>query len=361
MAKQMNIVNAHDWDFFNQEERPIIIGGPCSAESEEQVFATAKQLKENGVNVFRAGIWKPRTHPNTFEGVGSEGLPWLQRIQKELGMKVSTEVAGARHIEEALKAGVDLFWVGARTSANPFLMQEIADALKGVDIPVLVKNPVNPDIELWLGALERLNQAGLTRLGIILRGFTPFEKMRYRNNPQWQLFIDIRQRYPDMLAICDPSHMAGKREYIAEISQKALDLGFDGLMIESHICPEVAFSDKEQQLTPADMRAMLDSMVVRHSGTSEDESLNDMRMLIDVLDDSLLDILRQRMVVARKIGEYKKSHNIAVLQQGRWDKILEKVVRKADDAGLDRHFIEEVFKAIHQTSIDCQTEIMLRE
>ena len=361
MAKQMNIVNAQDWNFFNQSERPIIIGGPCSAESEEQVFATAKQLKENGVNVFRAGIWKPRTHPNTFEGVGSDGLPWLQRVQKELGMKVSVEVAGTRHIEEALKAGVDLFWIGARTSANPFLMQDIADALKGVDIPVLVKNPVNPDIELWLGALERLNQAGLTRLGIILRGFTPFEKMRYRNNPQWQLFVDIRQRYPEMLAICDPSHMAGKREYLAEISQKALDLGFDGLMIESHICPEVALSDKDQQLTPADMKAMLDSLVVRHSGTAEDDSLNDLRMLIDVLDDSLLDILRQRMVVARKIGEYKKAHNIAVLQQGRWDKILEKVGRKADEANLDRRFVEEMFKSIHQTSIDCQTEIMLRE
>lgn len=360
MAK-MNITKAQDWDFFKQSERPIIIGGPCSAESEEQVMATARELKARGVNVFRAGIWKPRTHPNTFEGVGSEGLAWLRRVQSELGMKVSVEVAGQRHIQEALAAGVDLLWVGARTTANPFLMQEIADALKGVDIPVLVKNPVNPDIELWLGALERLNQAGLKRLGIILRGFTPFEKMRYRNNPQWQLFVDIRQQYPDMLAICDPSHMAGKREYVAEISQKALDLGFDGLMIESHVCPEKALSDSAQQLTPADMKAMLDSLVVRHSGTSDDESLNDMRMLIDVLDDSILDILRQRMVVARKIGEYKKVHNIAVLQQGRWDKILEKVGRKADDAGLNRHLVEEIFKTIHQGSIDCQTEIMLKE
>ena len=358
MQKELNITEVQSWNFFDSLERPIIIAGPCSAESEEQVFETARQLKAQGINLLRAGIWKPRTHPNTFEGVGSEGLKWLNRVQRELGMKVTIEVAGERHVKEALKAGIDMLWIGARTTANPFLMQEIADALRGVDVPVLVKNPVSPDIELWMGAIERLNQAGITRLGIILRGFTPFSQMRYRNDPQWQLFVDMRQRCPNMLAFCDPSHMAGRREYIPEIAQKALDLGFDGLMLESHICPECALSDSAQQLKPCDLQTLLESLIVRDCGTSADEELAELRAIIDVLDDSIIEALRQRMAISRKIGEYKRTHNLTILQQERWDKIISDVTERAAKAELDPHFVEEIFKAIHQSSIDCQTEVM---
>jgi chorismate mutase len=273
-------------------------------------------------------------------------------------MMVAVEVAGARHVEQALAAGVDILWIGARTTANPFMMQEVADALQGVDIPVLVKNPVNPDIELWKGAFERLHHAGLTRLALVLRGCTPFTRMRYRNNPQWQMFVDMRQYCPALPALCDPSHMAGAREYVSEISQKALDLGFDGLIVESHINPACALSDSAQQLTPAQLHTMLDALHLRHGGTRNDAMLIELRTLIDELDNSLIGILAQRMDVARNIGLYKREHNLAVLQQHRWDRIVEKINVMAADKGLDSHFVEEIFKLIHQNSIECQVEIM---
>ena len=342
-------------------KKPVIIAGPCSAESEQQVFETAKALKEAGVEVLRAGIWKPRTRPGSFEGVGSEGLHWMQRVQKELGMKVSTEVANVKHVYEALKAGVDMLWIGARTTANPFAMQEIADALKGTDIPVLVKNPVNPDVELWIGALERLNMAGLKKIGVIHRGFSTYGKHKYRNIPQWQLPIEIKRRFPDMLMICDPSHISGKREYIHEISQQAMDLGFDGLIIESHICPEIALSDAAQQVTPTSLSEILSQLVIRNVDSENlkyKENIDELRARIDEIDRDLLDLLADRMKVADEIGRYKKENNITILQPNRWDKILAKVFVKGEEKGLDNEFLEKVFKAIHQASIDRQTKIM---
>ncbi|WP_370461313.1 chorismate mutase [Odoribacter sp. Z80] len=341
--------------------KPVIIAGPCSAESEQQIFETAKALKNAGVEVLRAGIWKPRTRPNCFEGVGSEGLSWMQRVQRELGMKISTEVANVKHVYEALKAGMDMLWIGARTTANPFAMQEIADALKGTDIPVLVKNPVNPDVELWIGALERLNMAGLKKMGVIHRGFSTYGKTKYRNVPQWQLPIEIKRRFPEMLMICDPSHISGKREYIQEISQQAMDLGFDGLIVESHICPEIALSDAAQQVTPMALSEILDKLVIRDIDSENveyKENIDELRARIDVLDNDLLELLASRMRVSDEIGKYKKQNNITILQPGRWDTILGKVFEKGNQKGLDNEFLEKIFKAIHQASIDRQTKIM---
>lgn len=358
---KLDLIKASEWGLFSDMKKPVIIAGPCSAESEQQVFETAKALKEVGVEVLRAGIWKPRTRPGTFEGVGSEGLHWMQRVQKELGMKVSTEVANVKHVYEALKAGVDMLWIGARTTANPFAMQEIADALKGTDIPVLVKNPVNPDVELWIGALERLNMAGLKKIGVIHRGFSTYGKHKYRNIPQWQLPIEIKRRFPDMLMICDPSHISGKREYIHEISQQAMDLGFDGLIIESHICPEIALSDAAQQVTPTSLNEILSKLVIRDVDSENleyKENIDELRARIDEIDGDLLDLLADRMKVADEIGRYKKQNNITILQPGRWDKILAKVFVKGEEKSLDNEFLEKVFKAIHQASIDRQTKIM---
>ncbi len=358
---KLDLIKASEWGLFSDMKKPVIIAGPCSAESEQQVFETAKALKEAGVEVLRAGIWKPRTRPGSFEGVGSEGLHWMQRVQKELGMKVSTEVANVKHVYEALKAGVDMLWIGARTTANPFAMQEIADALKGTDIPVLVKNPVNPDVELWIGALERLNMAGLKKIGVIHRGFSTYGKHKYRNIPQWQLPIEIKRRFPDMLMICDPSHISGKREYIHEISQQAMDLGFDGLIIESHICPEIALSDAAQQVTPTSLSEILSQLVIRNVDSENleyKENIDELRARIDEIDRDLLDLLADRMKVADEIGRYKKENNITILQPNRWDKILAKVFVKGEEKGLDNEFLEKVFKAIHQASIDRQTKIM---
>ena len=358
---KLDLIKASEWGLFSDMKKPVIIAGPCSAESEQQVFETAKALKEAGVEVLRAGIWKPRTRPGSFEGVGSEGLHWMQRVQKELGMKVSTEVANVKHVYEALKAGVDMLWIGARTTANPFAMQEIADALKGTDIPVLVKNPVNPDVELWIGALERLNMAGLKKIGVIHRGFSTYGKHKYRNIPQWQLPIEIKRRFPNMLMICDPSHISGKREYIHEISQQAMDLGFDGLIIESHICPEIALSDAAQQVTPTSLSEILSQLVIRNVDSENlkyKENIDELRARIDEIDRDLLDLLADRMKVADEIGRYKKENNITILQPNRWDKILAKVFVKGEEKGLDNEFLEKVFKAIHQASIDRQTKIM---
>ena len=360
-ATKLDLTAPEKWGLFSNTQKPIVIAGPCSAESEEQIFETAKALKAAGVEVLRAGIWKPRTRPNCFEGVGAEGLEWMQRVQKELGMKVATEVANVKHVYQSLKAGVDMLWIGARTSANPFAMQEIADALKGIDIPVLVKNPVNPDVELWIGALERLNMAGLKKIGVIHRGFSVYGNSKYRNAPQWQIAIEVKRRFPEMLMICDPSHIAGKREYIQEISQQAMDLGFGGLIIESHICPEVALSDAAQQVTPTALSEILDKLIIRDVDTENveyKENIDELRVRIDEMDNELLDLLANRMKVVDEIGMYKKQNNITILQSGRWEKILEKVFEKGSKKDLDNEFLEKVFKAIHQASIDRQTKVM---
>ena len=363
-ATKLDLIETEKWGLFSDMTKLIVIAGPCSAESEQQLFETAKALKTAGIEVLRAGIWKPRTRPNCFEGVGSEGLQWMQRVQRELGMKISTEVANVKHVYEALKAGVDMLWIGARTSANPFAMQEIADALKGTDIPVLVKNPVNPDVELWIGALERLNMAGLKKIGVIHRGFSTYGKSKYRNVPQWQLPIEVKRRFPEILMICDPSHISGKREYIQEVAQQAMDLGFDGLIVESHICPEIALSDAAQQVTPMSLAEILKELVIRNVDSENveyKENIDELRARIDVIDNDLLDLLASRMKVSDEIGVYKKQNNITILQPGRWDEILVKVFEKGELKGLDNEFLEKIFKAIHQASIDRQTKIMNQE
>lgn len=360
MERKLDIVPLSKWNLF-PDEQPLVVAGPCSAESEVQIMETARRLKSLGVNVFRAGIWKPRTHPNTFEGVGAAGLKWMQRVKNELGMKICTEVASEKHIFDCLKFGVDMVWLGARTTANPFLVQEIADALKDVDIPVLVKNPVNPDLDLWIGALERLNQAGVKKLGVIHRGFSTFEKILYRNSPEWQIAIELRSRFPEMAFFCDPSHMAGSKKYIREISQRSLDLGLDGLMIESHCDPTCAMSDAKQQLTPEELDQMLKSLTVRRADSDSPEykeNIDQLRAKIDVIDENILYILSSRMKISRQIGQYKKDNNIAILQTSRWDSILAKVVEKGAEQGLSEKFISVVFNAIHDASVEEQNRIL---
>jgi chorismate mutase len=340
--------------------RPVVIAGPCSAETEEQVMNTAKELANKGVKLFRAGIWKPRTKPGGFEGIGTEGLHWLKRVQKETGMYVITEVATALHVYECLKAGIDLLWIGARTTANPFAVQEIADALKGANIPVLVKNPVNPDLELWIGALERLSNAGLKRLGVIHRGFGSYDKKIYRNLPQWHIPIELRRRFPNLPIFCDPSHIGGKRELIAPLCQQAMDLSFDGLIIESHCDPDAAWSDAFQQITPAVLDYILNLLVIRES-TQTTENLNELRKQIDECDNDLIEVLAKRMRVSREIGTYKKEHNLTVLQSGRYNEILEKRATQGAQCGMDADFVKNVFEAIHEESVRQQMEIVNRE
>ena len=359
--RKLELVPLYDWGMFT-EPRPSVIAGPCSAETREQVMETAKGLKELGINVFRAGIWKPRTHPGSFEGIGVEGLAWMQQVKKEYGLKISTEVASERHVFECIKFGVDLVWLGARTTANPFLVQEIADALKGTDIPVLVKNPVNPDLDLWIGALERLNRAGIKKLGVIHRGFSTFEKIKYRNDPQWQVAIELRSRFPELPFFVDPSHMGGSKDYIREISQRSLDLGFEGLMIESHCNPSCALSDAKQQLTPPELSDLLYNQITVRDADSDSpqwkENIDQLRAKIDVLDESLLYTLASRMKVSRQIGQYKKDNNIAILQASRWDAVLAKVVEKGKEYNLSDKFLTAVFNAIHEASVDAQNEII---
>ena len=339
------------------EERPLIIAGPCSAETEEQVMSTAKQLADNGVKIFRAGIWKPRTKPGGFEGIGVEGLPWLKEVKKETGMYVATEVATAKHVYECLKAGIDILWIGARTTANPFAMQEIADALKGVDVPVFVKNPVNPDLELWIGALERINNAGLKRIGAIHRGFSSYDKKIYRNLPQWHIPIELRRRLPNLPIFCDPSHIGGKRELVAPISQQALDLNFDGLIIESHCDPDSALSDAAQQVTPEVLDYTLQLLVVRDNAQTT-ENISILRRQIDEVDEQLLSLLAKRMHISQEIGTYKKEHNMPILQNKRYDEILDKRGKMGQSLDLDPEFISEIMKAIHEESVKVQMEIM---
>ena len=360
MSYELDIIPGTEWGFFTLP-RPMCIAGPCSAETEEQVMETAKGLSEFGIHVYRAGIWKPRTHPGSFEGVGTPGLKWLRNVKETYGMKVCTEVASEKHVLECIKYGVDIVWIGARTSANPFLMQEIADALEGTDIPVLVKNPVNPDIDLWVGALERLNRAGIKKLGVIHRGFSTSAPMLYRNDPGWKLAIEMRTRYPRMTFFADPSHMAGDRKYLQELSQRAMDLGLDGLMVESHCNPACALSDAKQQLTPHELQNLLESLVIREN-TSDNEAYKDgieaLRARIDVIDDNLLKLLAERMDVSRRIGRYKKEHNVAIIQAGRWDALLAAMVARAREKGISEEAITAIMNAIHDESVKVQNEVL---
>ena len=342
-------------------ERPLILAGPCSAESEEQVTETARLLKGLGIHIFRAGIWKPRTRPNAFEGVGKEGLPWMRKVKELFGMYTAIEVANVKHVYDALKYGIDIIWLGARTTANPFAVQEIADALQGVDIPVMVKNPISPDVELWIGALERLNNAGITKLAAVHRGFSTYNKSLYRNNPEWEIPIELKRLIPDLPIITDPSHICGSRELLFEISQKAMDLEFDGLIIESHINPDMALSDANQQLTPESLEKLLSRLVLRRPDIQNQNllsSIEDLRHQIDNYDDKLMEILEHRMEVSRKIGEYKKQNNITILQTSRWDEVLRTRLEQARKKGLSEDFIIKVFRAIHEESINNQTRIM---
>lgn len=338
-------------------KRPIVIAGPCSAETEEQVMNTATQLCKKGIKIFRAGVWKPRTKPGGFEGVGTLGLPWLKRVQEELGMLVSTEVATPKHVEACLESGIDILWIGARTTANPFAMQELADSLRGVDIPVLVKNPVNPDLELWIGALERINGAGVKRMGAIHRGFSTYDKKLYRNLPMWHIPIELRRRIPNLPMFCDPSHIGGRRELIAPLCQQAMDLGFDGLVVESHCSPDDAWSDAAQQVTPEVLDFILDKLVIRNI-TQTTESLEALRRQIDEFDNNLLDLLSRRMRVCREIGQYKKEHNMTVVQTERYNEILDKRGAQGVLCGMDADFIKTIFEAIHEESVRQQMDIM---
>ena len=338
-------------------KRPVVIAGPCSAETEEQVMETAKDLAKNGVRIFRAGIWKPRTKPGGFEGVGSVGLTWLQEVKKETGMLVATEVANKQHVEEALNAGVDVLWIGARTSANPFAMQEIADSLVGADVPVLVKNPVNPDLELWIGAMQRIYNAGIRQIGAIHRGFSAYGKHLYRNMPQWHIPIELRRRMPELTLICDPSHIGGKRELVAPLSQQAMDMGFDGLIVESHCDPDSAWSDNSQQVTPEVLNFILNMLVVRDT-TQTTESLTLLRQQIDLIDNDLLEALSKRMRISREIGQYKKEHSMPVVQTGRYDDILNSRAAAAEELGMNGDFMKTVYQAIHEESVRQQIEVL---
>lgn len=340
-----------------EDKRPLVIAGPCSAESEEQVMDTARQLAARGVKMFRAGIWKPRTKPGGFEGIGVPGLAWLKKVKKETGMYVATEVATQQHVFEALKAGIDILWIGARTTVNPFAVQEIADALKGVDIPVLIKNPVNPDLELWIGAIQRIHNAGIRRIGAIHRGFSSYDKKMYRNLPLWHIPIELRRRMPELPIICDPSHIGGKRELIAPLCQQAMDLSFNGLIIESHCNPDCALSDASQQITPDVLDYVLNLLVIRE-GNQTTENLAELRRQIDEIDESLLELLAKRMRISREIGVYKKEHNMPILQAPRYSEILEKRANMGEAMELNPDFIKEILKEIHEESVRQQMIIM---
>lgn len=338
-------------------ENLFVIAGPCSAETEEQVMTTAHQLADKGCHMFRAGIWKPRTKPGGFEGNGEKALPWMQQVKKETGMLTATEVATPEHVELALKYGIDILWVGARTSANPFAMQALADSLKGVDVPVLVKNPVNPDLELWIGAMERINQAGIKKLAAIHRGFSSYDKKIYRNMPMWQIPIELRRRIPNLPIFCDPSHIGGRRELIAPLCQQAMDLGLDGLIVESHCSPDDAWSDAKQQVTPDVLDYILSLLVIRDE-TVTTEGITQLRHQIDELDNQLMDLLSKRMRICREIGQYKKEHNMTVLQTARYNEILDKRGAQGSLCGMDPEFIKTIFEAVHEESVRQQMEII---
>ena len=341
----------------SDNERPIVIAGPCSAETEEQVMTTATQLSQKGCHMFRAGVWKPRTKPGGFEGNGEKALPWMKRVKDETGMLVATEVATPKHVELALKYDVDILWVGARTSANPFAMQELADSLVGVDVPVFVKNPVNPDLELWIGAMERINRAGVKRMAAIHRGFSSYDKKIYRNLPMWQIPIELHRRIPNLPIICDPSHIGGRRELIAPLCQQAMDLGFEGLIVESHCQPDDAWSDAKQQATPDVLDYILSLLVVRDD-TVTTEGIQALRKQIDEFDNELMNLLAKRMRVCREIGQYKKEHNMTVLQASRYNEILEKRGAQGSLCGLSADSVARIFEEIHEESVRQQLEII---
>lgn len=340
---------------------PLVIGGPCSAETEEQVLKIAHELKDSDVSVYRAGIWKPRTRPGMFEGVGAIGLKWLQKVKEETGLLTATEVANTAHVKLALEHDIDILWVGARSTVSPFIMQEIADALEGTDKIVLVKNPVNPDLSLWLGGLERLYTANIKKLGVIHRGFSTYQKTKYRNIPEWQIAVELKSKFPDLPLICDPSHIAGRRDLIFDLSQTALDLNFDGLMIESHWDPDNAWSDAAQQVTPAALIDIMKDLKIRKTTTDAADYQNELvnlRAQIDVADQILLDTLGKRMVTADAIGKIKKDNNVAVLQNKRWNEILGKMILDGEERGLSEEFVVKLFKAIHQESINHQEKVI---
>ncbi len=344
---------------------PLLVSGPCSLETEEQVLETARLLaKDHRVHVFRGGVWKPRTRPGSFEGVGSVGLKWLQMVKEETGLLVGTEVANAQHTEEALKAGVDVLWIGARSTASPFVVQEIADVIKGTDSIVMIKNPVNPDAQLWMGAVERVYRAGIKNIVGIHRGFTPFRETKYRNYPNWKTFIELRRLLPNLPVICDPSHIAGKREYLFEIAQKAFDMGMDGLMLESHRDPSVALSDAAQQLTPANLAKLLDNLVIRYENASNPDFENQLEVLrnrIDSIDSEILELLASRVDIVKEIGKYKRENNVTALQMNRWSQLMENRVKTGKSMDLNETFIKILFQLIHEDSVRMQTEILDNE
>lgn len=361
----MQATNATTMKELVQEKwnkRPLIISGPCSAETEEQVLETAVRLQKTGkVDIMRAGIWKPRTRPGSFEGIGTKGLPWMQQAKKITGMPVAVEVATAKQVQDALHFDVDVLWIGARTTVNPFSVQEVADALRGVDVPVLIKNPINPDLELWIGAVERVAKAGIKQIGLIHRGFSSYGNTEYRNAPMWHLAIEMKRRNPEMMMINDPSHICGRRDILQDVAQKAIDLDFDGLIIESHIDPDKAWSDAKQQVTPERLAEMLEGIKWRKEDIANEAyhaALEKLRQQINHLDDELMQILGQRMNIAEKIGQYKKENNITILQTNRWNEILQRAFDRGDKIGLSREFITKYFDAVHMESINHQNKIL---
>jgi chorismate mutase len=354
----LDIIPMSEWLPFAQ--RPLLIAGPCSAESEEQLLRTARGIKAHFDEfVFRAGIWKPRTRPGMFEGIGVIGLDWMKRVKEETGALLTTEVAMPMHVEKALKAGIDILWIGARTTVNPFSVQELADALKGVDVPVLVKNPAFPDLQLWIGALERINRAGVKKLATIHRGFHSYEVTAYRNQPHWEMALELKVLYPNLPMICDPSHICGNTKLTAHVAQKAMDLHYDGLMIESHIDPLRALSDARQQVTPDRLYEIISNLVIRNPLDDEQKSrLQELREKINEIDDELVQAVAARMMVSRHIGEYKRDHNLIVFQMSRWEEILKRVLRLSEDMGLHREFAKQLYVLIHDESIRVQEQVM---
>ena len=360
MTHSLDILPLEAWMDLGQS--PMVIGGPCSAETEEQLLSTAHLLANTGkVQVLRAGIWKPRTRPGEFEGIGSEGLAWMQKAKKETGLLLATEVANAQHVKEALDAGIDILWIGARSTANPFTVQEIADALKGVDIPVLVKNPVNPDLGLWIGAIERINRAGIKKLGAIHRGFSSYEKTSFRNDPMWEIAIELKRACPELPILNDPSHICGNRELIPYISQKAMDMDQQGFIIESHINPDKAWTDAKQQITPDSLSQLISGLSLRTPESNDpvfEDKLAELRSEIDRLDDQIIQQISDRMKVAEKIGEYKRDNNVTILQMSRWDEIVQKRIQLAGALNLDDEFTTKLLELIHQESIRKQNTVM---
>ncbi len=361
MGNKFEIAKLNDWTKTNNH--PFVIAGPCSAEGEEQVMTTVQEIVKHGngkVNMIRAGIWKPRTRPNSFEGVGEIGLPWVKNAGRAVGLPVMVEVASPEHVEVALANDIDVLWIGARTTVSPFAIQEIANSLRGVDVPVLVKNPINPDLELWIGAMERFNQVGISKLGAIHRGFSSYEKTIYRNQPMWEIPIELRRRYPQIPIIVDPSHMGGTRDLIYMLAQQGMDMGFDGLMIESHINPDKAWSDAKQQVTPERLGQILNELIIRQPSVTEDglKSLHDYRARIDRIDDYIIELLSERMGISEEIGALKKEKQLAIHQSERWAQIVKRAVEKGRTGGLTQEFILKFFQQVHNESIRHQSNVM---